>query len=80
MPGKPLLEINGTTMVQRVYEQAMRSQKLNKVVVATDNDKIFSHVREFGGEVMMTSPQHQSGTDRCAEIIRSRNNRCGTWW
>lgn len=70
MPGKPLVEINGKTMIQRVYEQALRSQKLSKVVVATDNDKIFNHVVSFGGEVLMTSPQHQSGTDRCAEIIR----------
>ncbi|MBK5286364.1 MAG: 3-deoxy-manno-octulosonate cytidylyltransferase [Bacteroidia bacterium] len=75
LPGKPLVEINGKTMVQRVYEQAGRSQKLNKVVVATDNDKIFSHVREFGGEVMMTSPQHQSGTDRCAEIISKQEQQ-----
>jgi 3-deoxy-manno-octulosonate cytidylyltransferase (CMP-KDO synthetase) len=70
MPGKPLVEINGKTMIQRVYEQAVRSQKLTKVMVATDNDKIFGHVVGFGGEVLMTSPQHQSGTDRCAEIIR----------
>ena len=70
LPGKPLVEINGTTMVQRVYEQATRSKRLNKVIVATDNDKIFNHVKGFGGEVMMTSPQHLSGTDRCAEIIR----------
>lgn len=68
-PGKPLAEINGKPMVQMVYEQAIRSQMLKKVVVATDNDKIFNQVLEFGGEVIMTSPQHQSGTDRCAEII-----------
>jgi len=68
-PGKPLVEINGKTMVQLVYEQAVQAQMLKKVIVATDDDKIFNHVLEFGGEVIMTSPQHQSGTDRCAEII-----------
>ena len=68
-PGKPLVEINGKPMVELVYEQAVKSRMLKKVVVATDNDKIFNQVKEFGGEVMMTSPQHQSGTDRCAEII-----------
>lgn len=75
LPGKPLVEINGKTMVQRVYEQAVRSQMLNKVIVATDNDKIFNHVLEFGGEVLMTSPQHLSGTDRCAEIIRMQEQQ-----
>jgi len=75
MPGKPLVEINGKTMVQRVYEQAVRSEKLNKVLVATDNDKIFNHVLEFGGDVLMTSPQHQSGTDRCAEIMRMQEQQ-----
>ena len=75
LPGKPLVEINGKTMVQRVYEQAVRSQLLNKVIVATDNDKIYSHVLGFGGEVLMTSPQHQSGTDRCAEIIKMQEQQ-----
>jgi 3-deoxy-manno-octulosonate cytidylyltransferase (CMP-KDO synthetase) len=70
-PGKPLAIIDGKSMVQRVYEQCLLSKKLSKVVVATDDDRIASHVREFGGEPMMTSPQHQSGTDRCAEIISS---------
>jgi 3-deoxy-manno-octulosonate cytidylyltransferase (CMP-KDO synthetase) len=75
LPGKPLVEINGKPMIQLVYEQAIQSKMLKKVVVATDNDKIFNQVQEFGGEVIMTSPQHQSGTDRCAEIIGKPNQQ-----
>lgn len=76
-PGKPLADINGKTMVQRVYEQASKSTKLSKVIIATDDDRIYNAVRDFGGEAAMTSPQHQSGTDRCAEIIR--NDSSNDW-
>jgi 3-deoxy-manno-octulosonate cytidylyltransferase (CMP-KDO synthetase) len=59
-------------MIQRVYEQAKKSSRLDKVLVATDDDRIYNHVlKDFGGEAMMSSPQHVSGTDRCAEIINS---------
>ncbi|OIN60805.1 3-deoxy-manno-octulosonate cytidylyltransferase [Arsenicibacter rosenii] len=68
-PGKALVDINGKTMVQRVYEQALKTASLSKVVVATDDDRIFSHVQGFGGEVVMTSTEHQSGTDRCQEAM-----------
>lgn len=68
-PGKPLADINGVTMIQRVYEQAKKAKRLADVIVATDDQRIFSHVNDFGGHVMMTAPNHQSGTDRCAEII-----------
>lgn len=68
-PGKPLVNINGKSMIQRVYEQSRKSAMLGKVIIATDDDRIVKHVAEFGGEVTMTSPQHQSGTDRCAEIV-----------
>ncbi|MBI5915604.1 MAG: 3-deoxy-manno-octulosonate cytidylyltransferase [Bacteroidetes bacterium] len=66
-PGKPLALISGKTMVQRVYEQAAKSM-LSCVVVATDDERIFDQVKSFGGAVMMTSPAHSSGTDRCAEV------------
>ena len=66
-PGKPLVDIGGKTMVQRVYEQACKSS-LGQVVVATDDARIFDHVSAFGGNVLMTSDQHPSGTDRCAEV------------
>ncbi len=68
-PGKPLTVINGKTMIRRVYEQSAASKKLSKVVVATDDERIFSEVKSFGGEVVMTSDQHRSGTDRCAETV-----------
>ena len=72
-PGKPLVDINGTSMIQRVYEQAKKAKRLNEVVIATDDQRIFDHVTEFGGHVIMTVPTHQSGTDRCAEIISKDN-------
>jgi len=56
-------------MVQRVYEQCRLAKRLTDVLIATDDERIATHIREFGGNVMMTSPQHVSGTDRCAEIV-----------
>lgn len=67
-PGKPLVDINGKTMIQRVYEKALQSTKLNEVVVATDDERILFHVKSFGGRAILTSSEHQSGTDRCAEV------------
>lgn len=69
-PGKPLVDILGKTMIRRVYEQALQSTCLNRVVVATDDERIASEVQAFGGEWVMTSPDHPSGTDRCAETAR----------
>jgi 3-deoxy-manno-octulosonate cytidylyltransferase (CMP-KDO synthetase) len=68
-PGKPLVDINGKSMVQRVYEQSKKASSLSHVVIATDDERIFNHVKDFGGDAILTSPQHQSGTDRCAEVI-----------
>jgi 3-deoxy-manno-octulosonate cytidylyltransferase (CMP-KDO synthetase) len=67
-PGKPLVDIAGKSMIQRVYEQSQKCHLLNDVIVATDDDRIFDHVLAFGGKAVMTSPHHQSGTDRCAEV------------
>lgn len=67
-PGKPLVLIDGKTMIQRVYEQSKKSQCLQKVVVATDDERILNHVISFGGEAIMTAVHHQSGTERCAEV------------
>jgi 3-deoxy-manno-octulosonate cytidylyltransferase (CMP-KDO synthetase) len=67
-PGKPLVDIGGKSMLQRVYEQAKKCAHLNDVIVATDDARIFDHVMGFGGLVVMTSSTHQSGTDRCAEV------------
>ncbi len=69
-PGKPLVDIDGKSMIQRVYEQCVKSKRLFKVVIATDDDRILNHVLDFGGNAIMTSPQHLSGTDRCAEIVK----------
>lgn len=66
--GKALIDIGGKTMVQRVFEQASKAKKLDKVVVATDDERIFTHVTDFGGEAVMTSHNHPTGTDRCAEV------------
>ncbi len=70
-PGKPLIDINGKTMIQRVYEQAKLSDRLSEVVVATDDERILNHVISFGGKAMLTSDKHQSGTDRCAEVAEA---------
>ena len=66
-PAKALIDINGKTMIQRVVEQTRQAQSLSRVVVATDHETIADHVRSFGGDVVMTGPHHQSGTDRCFE-------------
>ena len=70
-PGKPLIDINGQTMIQRVYNQAKHASALSEVIVATDDQRIFDHVKSFAGNVMMTNKDHQSGTDRCAEIVQN---------
>ena len=66
-PGKPLALIHGKPMIQWVYERAMCAN-LQHVVVATDDDRIAHAVAGFGGVAIMTSPHHNSGTDRCAEV------------
>lgn len=69
-PGKPLADIGGKSMIQRVYEQALKAKSLSKVVVATDDARILDHVLKFGGEAFMTSENHPSGTDRCFEALQ----------
>jgi len=70
-PGKPLVQIKGLSMIQRVYEQAIKSSKLSKVTVATDHNKIFNHVKDFGGDVILTEENHSSGTERCIEVLKA---------
>ena len=67
-PGKPLATINGMSMIQRVYDQACASG-LDYVAVATDDSRIYDHVKAFGGEVIMTSENCLNGTERIAEAI-----------
>lgn len=70
-PGKPLIDIQGKSMIQRVYGQAMKAKSLKKVIVATDDERIAHHVKRFGGEYVMTRPDHVSGTDRCFEALQN---------
>ncbi len=72
-PGKPLAEILGKPMIQRVVEQARLASSVSKIVVATDDERIAQVVRDFGGEVQMTSRDHPSGTDRVAEVADKYN-------
>ena len=69
-PGKPLIDIQGKSMIQRVYEQAAQSKALNKLVVATDDERILQHVQSFGGNVIMTAAHHANGTDRCWDALQ----------
>jgi 3-deoxy-manno-octulosonate cytidylyltransferase (CMP-KDO synthetase) len=75
-PGKPLVIINGKSMIQRVYLQA--AKVLKYVAVATDDARIEEEVLRFGGKVIMTSPDHQSGTDRCAEALDKFERQIGS--
>ena len=68
LPGKPLADIAGKPMIQRVYEQAVQAKGPEKVIIATDHEDICSAVECFGGEFVMTSPNHATGTDRLAEV------------
>jgi len=70
LPGKPLVDIGGKSMIQRVYERTLRASLLSDVIVATDDQRIYDTVAGFGGKVEMTSPDHASGTDRLAELAR----------
>jgi 3-deoxy-manno-octulosonate cytidylyltransferase (CMP-KDO synthetase) len=67
-PGKPLVEIKGKTMIRRVYEQAVQSSLLDKVIVATDDQRIYDQITSIGGEAMITSSGHSNGTERCNEV------------
>jgi len=67
-PGKPLIDLKGKTMIQRVYEGAKKSTRITEVIVATDDQRIYDEVVRFGGKAMMTNENHPSGTDRCAEV------------
>lgn len=66
-PGKPLAVIDGVSMIVRVAQQAAKCSQLSRVIVATDDVRIYDHVHSFGIEVVMTSVDHASGTDRCLE-------------
>src|SRR3970282_645593 len=69
-PGKSLALISGKPMIQWVYERTKKSRLVNRVIVATDDDRIAKAVAAFNGEAMMTSPTHPTGTDRIAEVAK----------
>src|SRR5713101_2335721 len=71
LPGKPLAEIAGRPMIRHVYERASQAASLAQVIVATDDERILAAVRAFGGEAVLTSPDHRSGTDRVAEAAEA---------
>lgn len=74
LPGKPLIKVHGKTIIERVYERVSKSRHLTEVVVATDDVRIYNHVRKFGGHAIITRLDHASGTTRCAEIIESMSS------
>lgn len=74
-PAKPLIDIAGQTMIERVYNQVKKARSITKVIVATDHPKIFDHVISFGGEACMTSESHVSGTDRCFEVLTKEKSK-----
>ena len=74
-PGKPLADINGKPMIQRVYEQAKKCKALAEVVVATDDERIEKAVKKFKGKVVITSSKHESGTDRCFEALKKSGGK-----
>lgn len=71
-PGKLLQEINGTTVIERVYKQTLLAQP-KTVTIATDHEEIANHAIQFGAQVVMTLPTHQTGTDRIAEVVAKEN-------
>lgn len=74
LPGKPLIKIHGKTIIERVYERVHKSNRLAEIVVATDDVRIYNHVRKFGGHAIITRLDHVSGTTRCAEIIETMSS------
>jgi 3-deoxy-manno-octulosonate cytidylyltransferase (CMP-KDO synthetase) len=70
LPGKPLADINGKPMIQRVYERACLAKSPKQVLVAADDKRVFDAIKQCGGQVMMTAKDHANGTDRLAEVAK----------
>ena len=69
LPGKPLEMIGDTSLIMRVFNQCMKVKSLDVVIVATDDERIFNHVKSSGGQAVMTSSDHATGTERCREAL-----------
>ncbi len=74
LPGKLVKEIEGKSILERVYLQAKKSKKLNQIIIVTDHETIFNHAQSFGAECFLSSKQYESGTDRISEIAAGLNN------
>src|SRR5947207_2338717 len=70
-PGKPIVEIEGKTLIEHVYRRVEQASLVSRIVVATDDQRILDAVRRFGGTAVMTRNDHPSGTDRLAEAAQS---------
>ena len=70
-PGKPLAEIAGKPMIQHVWERAKQTPSIDQIFVATDDERILDTVRNFGGEAVLTSTEHETGTDRIVEVVKA---------
>lgn len=75
LPGKPLLDLGGKSMIQRVYEQVLKCSSIDDIIIATDDERISNEALNFGGKALMTAPHHQSGTERCGEILQLMANK-----
>lgn len=73
-PGKVLADINGMSMVERVYKRAVKSKYLDQVIVATESQQVIDHVTNFGGSALLTDANHASGTDRCFEALQKQDS------
>lgn len=74
-PGKPLVQIEGKSMLQRVYEQSQKAGLLSEIIIATDDERIKTHALTFDAKVIMTKAEHPSGTDRCYEAYLLNNEK-----
>lgn len=74
LPGKPILMLGEKSIIQRVYEQVQKSQLVDEVIIATDDERIYDRANAFGARVEMTDPHHKSGTDRIAELAHKHND------
>lgn len=73
-PGKPLVDLMGKSMIQHVFERVSKASIFDKVIVATDDERIAKHVESFGGNVMITANHHRSGTERCGEVVKANSD------
>ncbi|MCZ6484450.1 MAG: 3-deoxy-manno-octulosonate cytidylyltransferase [Acidobacteria bacterium] len=71
LPGKPLIEIAGKPLIQWVYERVSQVSRLAEVIVATEDERVFRRVKDFGGKALMTASDHLTGSDRVAEVAES---------